>query len=103
VQPGDIITIHGKRLTTARGWHTYPEDQDQFIIRLDSLIRKNADVALHDFVTIEKADVNAALSIDVVPVDLRLNVDRDFVNFLKSRIQNRPLVVGDQIFVVILG
>jgi hypothetical protein len=34
---------------------------------------------------------------------MRLNVDHDFQNFVKSRLLDRPLVEGDQAFVVILG
>jgi len=34
---------------------------------------------------------------------MRLNVDQDFVNFVKSRLAETPLVEGDSVFVVILG
>ncbi len=39
----------------------------------------------------------------LAPVDMRLNVDKDFKNFVKSRLLEFPLVEGDSIFVVILG
>ena len=51
----------------------------------------------------EKADIKEATSIVLTPIDMRLNVDEDFKNFVKSRLIGSPLVEGDSIFVVILG
>ena len=38
-----------------------------------------------------------------MPVNMRLNVDEDFINFVKSRLNDFPLVENNSIFVVILG
>jgi len=106
---GDIISIKGKRATAAVGataavaWPAYQEDQDRNIIRMDGLLRKNAGVAINEYVTVEKADANEAKSLVLAPVDMRLNVDRDFKNFVQSRLLEFPLVEGDSILVVILG
>jgi transitional endoplasmic reticulum ATPase len=100
---GDIISIKGKRTTAAVAWPAYQEDQDRNIIRMDGLLRKNAGVAINEYVTVEKADANEAKSVVLAPVDMRLNVDRDFKNFVKSRLLEFPLVEGDSILVVILG
>jgi transitional endoplasmic reticulum ATPase len=100
---GDIISIKGKRTTAAVAWPAYQEDQDRNIIRMDGLLRKNAGVAINEYVTVEKADAKEAKSVVLAPVDMRLNVDRDFKNFVQSRLLEFPLVEGDSIFVVILG
>lgn len=100
---GDIIAINGKRETAAVAWPAYQEDQNKNIIRIDGLLRKNAGVAINEYVIIAKADVNEAKSVTLAPVDMRLNVDKDFKNFVKSRLLEFPLVEGDSIFVVILG
>jgi transitional endoplasmic reticulum ATPase len=100
---GDIIAINGKRKTAAVAWPAYQEDQNKNIIRIDGLLRKNAGVAINEYVVIAKADVNEAKSVTLAPVDMRLNVDKDFKNFVKSRLLEFPLVEGDSIFVVILG
>ena len=100
---GDIIAINGKRKTAAVAWPAYQEDQNKNIIRIDGLLRKNAGVAINEYVIIAKADVNEAKSVTLAPVDMRLNVDKDFKNFVKSRLLEFPLVEGDSIFVVILG
>ncbi len=53
--------------------------------------------------TVRKADVKDAQSVVLAPVDMRLNVDQDFVNFVKSRLLETPLINEDSVFVVILG
>jgi transitional endoplasmic reticulum ATPase len=100
---GDVIELRGKRVTAAVAWPAYQEDQGKDLIRIDGLIRKNAGVALNDYVYVRKADVKEAQSVTLAPVDMRLNVDADFVNFVKSRLIETPLVEGDSVFVVILG
>ncbi len=103
ITAGDVIEIIGKRSTAAVAWPAYPEDQNQGIIRVDSLIRRNTGVALNDYVKIRKVLAKEAQDVTLAPVDMRLNVDQDFINFVKSRLVETPLVEGDSIFVVILG
>ncbi|RLI33773.1 AAA family ATPase, partial [Candidatus Bathyarchaeota archaeon] len=100
---GDIISIKGKKTTAAVAWPAYHEDQDRKIIRMDGLMRKNAGMAINEYVTIEKVDAREAKSVVLAPVDMHLNVDKDFKNFVQSRLLEFPLVEGDSIFVVILG
>jgi transitional endoplasmic reticulum ATPase len=100
---GDMIELKAKRATAAVAWPAYQEDQGKGIIRIDGLIRKNAGVALNEYVVLKKAVVSEAQSLILAPVDMRLNVDNDFVNFVKSRLVETPLVEGDSVFVVILG
>ncbi|MCJ7770089.1 AAA family ATPase, partial [Candidatus Bathyarchaeota archaeon] len=97
---GDMIELKAKRATAAVAWPAYQEDQGKGIIRIDGLIRKNAGVALNEYVFLKKAVVSEAQSLILAPVDMRLNVDNDFVNFVKSRLIETPLVEGDSVFVV---
>jgi transitional endoplasmic reticulum ATPase len=103
IMVGDVIEIISKKSTAAVAWPAYQGDQNKNLIRIDGLLRKNAGVALNDYVTVKKAEVKDAQSITLAPVDMRLNVDSDFVNFVKSRLIETPVVGGDSVFVVILG
>src|SRR3990170_696346 len=103
ITAGDIIEVKGKRATAAVAWPAYQEDSNQDVIRIDGLIRKNAGVAMNEYVTVRRADVKDAQSVVLAPVDMRLNVDQDFVNFVKSRLLETPLINEDSVFVVILG
>ena len=79
ITAGDFVEIHGKKMTVAVAWPAYAEDQGQEIIRMDGLIRRNAGVALNEYVSVRKADVKDAKAIIFAPTDVRLSVDEEFV------------------------
>ncbi len=103
ISAGDVVEISGKRTTTAIAWPAYSEDQDRSLIRIDGLTRKNAGVALNEYITVRPADVKNASSIVLAPVDMRLNVDQDFTKFVKNRLVERAFVEGDTTLVMMLG
>ena len=103
ISAGDVIEIVNKRTTSAIAWPAYSEDQNRDIIRIDGFTRKNCGVAINEYVVIRPAKVKTALSITLAPVDMRLNVDEDFTNFVKNRLMERTLVEGDTTLVMMLG
>jgi transitional endoplasmic reticulum ATPase len=103
ISAGDVIEIVNKRTTSAIAWPAYSEDQNRDIIRIDGFTRKNAGAALNEYVIIRPAKVKTALSITLAPVDMRLNVDEDFTNFVRNRLMERTLVEGDTTLVMMLG
>ncbi len=103
ISAGDVIEIVGKRTTSAIAWPAYSEDQNRGIIRIDGFTRKNAGVAINEYVIIRPAKVKNALNITLAPVDMRLNVDEDFMNFVKNRLMERTLMEGDTTLVMMLG
>jgi transitional endoplasmic reticulum ATPase len=103
ISAGDVIEIVGKRSTSAIAWPAYSEDQNRDIIRIDGFTRKNAGVAINEYVIARPAKVKNAISITLAPVDMRLNVDEDFTNFVKNRLMERTLVEGDTTLVMMLG
>ena len=103
VSSGDVIEFSGKKKTSAIAWPAYPEDQDPNVMRIDGVLRKNAGVSINEYVVVRKAEVKNALSIVLAPVDIRLNVDEDFANFVKNRLMDRTFVEGDTALVMMLG
>jgi len=103
VSAGDVIEVIGKKKTSAIAWPAYSEDQDRDVMRIDGFIRKNAGVSINEYVVVRKAEVKNALSIMLAPVDMRLNVDEDFTNFVKNRLMERTFVEGDTTLVMMLG
>jgi hypothetical protein len=103
VSAGDIIDIRGKRTTSAIAWPAYSEDQDHEVIRIDGFTRKNAGVAINKKVAVRPSKVENAQKIILAPIDMRLNVDEDFTNFVKNRIMERALWEGDKTLVMMLG
>ncbi len=103
VSSGDVIEFSGKKKTSAIAWPAYSEDQDPSIMRIDGFLRKNAGVSINEYVVVRKAEVKNAMSIVLAPVDIRLNVDEDFANFVKNRLMDRTFVEGDKTLVMMLG
>ncbi len=103
ISAGDVIEILGKRNTAAIAWPAYSEDQDKEIIRIDGFSRKNSGVAINEYVTVRSGKVKNATSVVLAPIDMRLNVDQDFTNFVKNRLMERTFVEGDTTLVMMLG
>jgi transitional endoplasmic reticulum ATPase len=103
ISAGDVIEIVGKRTTSAIAWPAYSEDQGRTILRIDGFTRKNAGVAINEYVTARRGNVKNATSIALSPVGMRLNVDEDFTNFVKTRLMERTFVEGDITLVMMLG
>jgi transitional endoplasmic reticulum ATPase len=103
VSSGDVIEFSGKKKTSAIAWPAYSEDQDPDIMRIDGFLRKNAGVSINEYVAVRKAEVKNAMSIVLAPVNIRLNVDEDFANFVKNRLMDRTFVEGDTALVMMLG
>lgn len=103
VSSGDVIEFSGKKKTSAIAWPAYSEDQDPNVMRIDGFLRKNAGVSINEYVVVRKAEVKNAMSIVLAPVDIRLNVDEDFANFVKNRLMDRTFVEGDTALVMMLG
>src|SRR5881398_3091292 len=103
ITAGDFIDVHGKRTTVAIAWPAYAEDQGQEIVRMDGLLRRNAGVALNEYITIKKAEVKDSQTIVFAPTDVRLSVDEEFVGFVKRRFMDMPFVEGDMTLLSIFG
>jgi len=103
ISAGDVVEIAGKRTTAAIAWPAYSEDQDRGIIRIDGFTRKNAGVAINEYIVVKPGKVKNAVNVVLAPVDMRLNVDQDFTNFVKNRLMERTFVEGDTTLVMMLG
>ncbi len=103
ISAGDVVEITGKRTTSAIAWPAYSEDQNQSLIRIDGFTRKNAGVAINEYIMIKPATVKNATNVVLAPVDMHLNVDEDFTNFVKNRLMERTFVEGDTTLVMMLG
>ena len=103
ISAGDVIEIVGKKTTSAIAWPAYSEDQGRTILRIDGFTRKNAGVAINEYVIARRGTVKNAISIALSPVGMRLNVDEDFTNFVKTRLMERTFVEGDVTLVMMLG
>jgi transitional endoplasmic reticulum ATPase len=100
---GDIVEIEGKKRTAAIVWPAYIEDQGAGIIRMDGLIRRNASVGIGDKVIVRKAKVSPAQMVRLAPESFTISIDHSFMNFVKRRLIDYPLVEGDHVLIPVLG
>ncbi|MDW8049995.1 MAG: AAA family ATPase, partial [Nitrososphaerota archaeon] len=100
---GDIVEIEGKKRTAAIVWPAYIEDQGAGIIRMDGLIRRNASVSIGDKVIVRRAKVSPAQIVRLAPESFTISIDHSFMNFVKRRLIDYPLVEGDHVLIPVLG
>ncbi len=102
-EPGDVVEIEGRKKTAAIAWPGYPEDKGQDIIRMDGLIRKNAGVGIGDKVIVRKAEPKVASLVKLAPANFSITIDSGFVNYVKKKLNDRPLVEGDTVLIPVLN
>ena len=102
-EPGDIVEIEGRKKTAAIAWPGYPEDKGQDIIRMDGLLRKNAGVGIGDKVIVRKAEAKPASLVKLAPANFSITIDSGFVNYVKKKLAERPVVEGDTVLIPVLN
>ncbi|OYT42612.1 MAG: AAA family ATPase [Candidatus Aenigmarchaeota archaeon ex4484_224] len=94
VKDGDIIEIEGKRKTGAIAVRAYPADVGLGLIRIDGITRRNAGVAVGEYVTVRKADVKEAKKVVLAPAEEGVIV-HIAPNLIKQNLLLRPVTKGD--------
>ena len=103
VEPGDIVEIEGKKKTVAVVWPALPEDQGLDIIRMDGILRKNADINIGDKVIVRKAIPKQATKVKLAPTVHSISVDEGFKKYVKKKLVGTPVIEGDVIVVPVIG
>ncbi|MEK6977620.1 MAG: AAA family ATPase, partial [Candidatus Hydrothermarchaeota archaeon] len=102
ISTGDIIEMRGKRVTGAIVWRAYAEDEGLGIIRMDGILRQNAEVSLGDKVNVKKAAAPDAKKVVLAPTQA-IRFSTGFGDFVKRRLLGRPVAAGDRTVVGVLG
>jgi len=66
---GDVIEISGKKKTYARVWPSTSRDRGRKNIRIDGLIRYNADAGIDNKVTVKKVEAKHARKLSIYPTE----------------------------------
>ncbi|MGD1060247.1 MAG: CDC48 family AAA ATPase [Methanomassiliicoccales archaeon] len=99
--PGDIIQIEGKKRTVAIVWPGYPEDANRGLIRIDGMIRRNAETSIDEKVAIRKIAVKEAQKITFAPTEqLRIMGGEEYLN---QSLEGRAVTRGDVIEINVMG
>jgi len=94
VSAGEPIEIKGQRTTGAIAAPAYPADEGLDIIRIDGLIRTNAEVGIGDTVEVRKAEWKEATQVTLAPArkGFRLVANPES---LRQILLGRVVVTGD--------
>ncbi len=103
LEAGDIVEIEGRKKTVAIAWPALPEDQGLDIIRMDGILRRNADVNIGEKVIVRKAQVKPATKIKLAPMTQSMSVDEGFKKYVKKKLIGTPIVEGDIVVVPVIG
>ncbi len=94
LQQGQVIQISGQRTTAAVALPPFPEDEGLNIIRLDGLIRANANVSMGDTVEVSPAEVSPAKKVTLAPAQKNVRLMGSGQALLRTLFR-RPVVAGD--------
>jgi transitional endoplasmic reticulum ATPase len=101
LEPGDIIKIIGKKETVAKVWPGFPNDELSNIIRIDGMIRRNADVGIDENVFVYKVVAKPAKKITFAPTqELKIMGGEEY---LQQVLEGRVLSKGDLITINVMG
>ena len=103
IEPGTVVYIKGKKLTAAKVMYGLPEDDGRGVIRMNSIIRKNADVSVNDTVKVKVTEAKQAQLVKLAPVSMTLSIEQNFENYVKQRLKDYVLMEGDLIQILVLG
>ena len=102
--PGDAIEIAcGGGATCAVAW---PADEDEGradIVRIDGQTRRNAGAGTGDTAEVKRIGVGPAASVRLVQPQGMPVLDGEFASFVRKRLADMPLYVGDVVAVTVLG
>ncbi len=102
---GDAIEIVGRRSTVAVAWPALPEEEDKDIIRMDGILRKNANVSIGDKVIVRQATVKQASVVKIAPGEqtIQLSKNESSIKAIKKRLLDYVLMEGDIVPLQLLG
>ncbi|ACB40898.1 CDC48 family AAA ATPase [Pyrobaculum neutrophilum] len=100
---GDVVEIVGRRRTAAKVWNGLPEDRGRGVIRMNSILRKNADVSLNETVRVRKVEPKPAAFVKLAPVSMTIAVDANFLQYIKQRLREYIVVEGDMLQIYVLS
>ncbi|MEM0473507.1 MAG: CDC48 family AAA ATPase [Candidatus Aenigmatarchaeota archaeon] len=94
VKEGDVVEIEGQKKTGALVFRAYPADIGLNIIRMDGLVRGNADAGVGENVKVRRAEVKEARKVTLAPAQKGVFIQIS-PNLVKQNLMYRPVNQGD--------
>ncbi len=94
IQHGSVVEISGSKKSVAIAARAYPSDIGAAIMRIDGITRRNAGTSIGEYVTVKPAELKAAKSLAIAPVQKGIFIQMPPQAF-KRYLMGRPVVKGD--------
>lgn len=92
LEAGDVIELSGTRTVPALVWRGRYEDEQLDIIRMDSILRRNAGVSLGDKIRVKKAQSYEAQIVHLAPAEQEIRIRGDISSYFKERLLGKPVI-----------
>ncbi len=101
VSTGDFVRIEANgRVVVARVWPLRGDDVDRNIVRIDGYLREALGVKTGDYVKVSRIDrIDPATRVVLAPTERAIRVFRDFVEYVKEELLNKPLSRGEVVVI----
>ncbi|PIN69950.1 AAA family ATPase [Candidatus Woesearchaeota archaeon CG11_big_fil_rev_8_21_14_0_20_43_8] len=99
---GDTISIKGKDETVATVWRARPEDEFLDIIRMDGVLRYNAQTSVGEKVEVKKIKCQTATQVTLAPIE-NLQFSGNVSHYFHQRLLDKPLLKGNKVAMEIMG
>ncbi|MDT7866688.1 MAG: CDC48 family AAA ATPase [Desulfurococcales archaeon] len=101
VGTGDFVRVEANgRVVVARVWPLRGDDVDRNIIRIDGYLREALGVKTGDYVRVSRIDrIDPATRVVLAPTEHAIRFSRDFVEYVKEELLNKPLSRGEVIVI----
>ncbi|MGD2247849.1 MAG: CDC48 family AAA ATPase [Candidatus Methanofastidiosia archaeon] len=92
LEAGDVVEISGTRTVPAVVWRGRYEDEGLDIIRMDSVLRRNAGVSLGDTAAVKKSDPKEAKVLHLAPAEQQIKIRGDISSYFREKLQGKPII-----------
>jgi transitional endoplasmic reticulum ATPase len=101
VSTGDFVRIEANgRVVVARVWPLRGDDVDRGIVRIDGYLREALGVKTGDYVRVSRVDrIDPASRVVLAPTEHAIRFSRDFVEYVKEELLNKPLSRGEVVVI----
>lgn len=96
-EAGDVVELFGTRSVPALVWRGRYEDEQLDIVRMDSVLRRNAGVSLGDRIRVKKAEPHEARAIHLAPAEQEIRIRGDISSYFRERLLGRPITRNNMI------
>ena len=94
IKEGDVVEIEGGKKTAGVAVRAYPADVGLNVVRMDGIMRRNANSGVGEFVKIRKVDVKEARKVVISPAEKGMSIFMS-PDLFKQNIYMRPVNKGD--------